>query len=70
MSVIDDKHYGIAIPLLINLAKRNYPMVEYWYNLDFFDCYICGKDLSNLDVNEFRVHGFNHLKERNLLPFI
>lgn len=66
---MDIKTYATNIvPILKILARKQYADVKYWRNDTI--CYICNKNISLLTMGESRAHGINHLKERNLLPFI
>lgn len=64
--------------LLLKLAKRNNPNHVIWFNSslapligDCWNCYICQQDFAFRErVSEIDEHGFAHLKDSNLLPFV
>lgn len=77
--ITDDEHYFKLNDLITSLAKRINPKAYYWFTRDCDDnsydyynlCNICLMKLhSEMSILELRTHGINHLKERNLLPFI
>lgn len=62
---------------LIYLVRRETQCdtVAWWYGISAdinmkaqFQCGLCGEDFYKISLLE--EHGINHLKERNLLPFI
>lgn len=62
-------------PILKLLAKRkniNYDNWILWTNWATVYCLLCDNKIPNgyNELNRVRSHGFNHLKELNLLPFI
>lgn len=64
--------------LLTSLAKRRDEKNIIWYNCsltpkigDEWNCYVCGKTfLFEKSILEIDNHGFSHLQESNLLPFM
>jgi hypothetical protein len=64
--------------LLTALAKRVNKDRSIWYNCSLtphiggaWNCYICEKDFVFISsMNEITDHGFEHLKNSNLLPFL
>lgn len=71
------KLYNKTVSLLIQLAKRNNDTVRYWFRHEadpnlgtaICICNICNVPLVN-QVERVRYHGLQHLKDKNLLPFI
>ena len=65
-------------PLMLKLAKRNTnnQLIENWFSNECAHnkisvCLLCGYEFEpNIDPKIFHEHAYNHLKERNLLPFI
>ena len=64
--------------LLLKLAKRNDASFSTWFNCsltpnknDPWSCYVCQKEFAFKErILEIDEHGFQHLKDSNLLPFI
>jgi len=75
--MIDNQQYYDHIkPVLNMLARKRYPDIPSWCEWsDSPKCYICEYSFLNADGgmmygNEVRAHGYQHLKERNLLLFV
>lgn len=64
--------------ILNGIAKRNNSDYPIWYNCslspeigDTWECHICNCKFSFAEsMNEIFVHGYKHLENNNLLPFI
>lgn len=71
------KLYNRTVSLLIQLAKRNNDTFKYWFRHEadpnlgtaICICNICNIQLTS-HVEPVRYHGLQHLKDKNLLPFI
>ncbi len=61
-------------PILDMIARKIEPDCVNWcpYKGDGYHvkCVICKSSLDDMSSKEVRAHGYQHLKERNLLPFV
>lgn len=59
-------------PILNLLAKKINPNCKGWREdvSGIITCHICGSTTIFNGTDEIRAHGTQHLKERNLIPFL
>lgn len=69
-----EKNLSVYNKILTSLAKRKNSENTQWCEWNdsrypiYAICYIC--NLKFYSVETLRLHGYNHVKESNLLPFI
>lgn len=72
-----EENYLKLRPLLNKLATRKNNRMTWWFYLGWFGrvkCALCKKKIANINsrycTSMIQAHGYSHLKESNLLPFI
>ena len=74
-----EKPLGMQLhQVLTELAKRNNVKHIIWYNCSLhpkkngeWECFICEEKVNFIEsLNEIWHHGYAHLREHNLLPFM